>query len=92
MFHAAHAALVIVKSQRPRSHAGTIHLFLMNVVRVGKLDERFAKDLQDAYDLRQGSDYDVFASVSQDQATEIVQKAGAFVAEVKRLLAQQDVG
>ena len=41
--------------------------------------------MQDTFDLRQMSDYDVHAIVGEEVVKETIGKAQAFVAEVKRL-------
>ena len=63
MFHTVHAALAVANVGRPRTHSGAISLFNRHFVRTNQLDVQFARDLQDAYDLRQRSDYEVFVSI-----------------------------
>ena len=87
MFHAVQAVLASAGVRRPRTHSGAINLFSRYWVRTGKVDRVFAKDLQDAFDLRQTSDYDVYAVMGGEVVGETIDRAKAFVAEVKRLFA-----
>ncbi len=86
MFHVVLAALDTVGVRRPKTHRGAINLFSQHYVRTGKMDRAFAKDLQDAYDLRQQSDYEVFAVVGEEPVKEIIDRAGAFINQVRILL------
>ncbi|MCH8207188.1 MAG: HEPN domain-containing protein [Chloroflexi bacterium] len=88
MFHAVQAALEFAQLDRPRSHTGAITLFSRRYVRSGRLDRRLARSLQDAYDLRRRSDYDVYAAVGRPEVSDVVQQAEAFLTEVRRLLEQ----
>jgi uncharacterized protein (UPF0332 family) len=86
MFHVAMAALVRVTLTLPKTHSGTISQFGRHYVRTGKLSIDFARDFRQAYNLRQDSDYGIFAEVGEARVKETVEKAKAFVAEVKRLV------
>ena len=60
-------------------------LFVRHFVRTGRVGRQFARDLQDAYNLRQQSDYEAYAEVASLQADDAVAKAEAFIAQVKAL-------
>ena len=85
-FHVAMAALVRVTLTLPKTHSGTISQFGRHYVRTGKLSIDIARDFREAYNLRQDSDYGIFAEVGETRVKETVEKAKAFVAEVKRLV------
>lgn len=85
MFHAVMAALADANLRLPKTHSGAISLFGRHYIRTGKMNRQFARDLRDAYNLRQQSDYEIFAEVGDEQVRVTVGKAEAFVAEVKRL-------
>ncbi len=87
MFYGAHGALAMERVEAPRTHGGTIQLFNRHVVGTGKLDDSFSRSLQDAYDLRRLSDYEIFANVGEGQVEEVVRDAGAFLAAIEELLA-----
>jgi uncharacterized protein (UPF0332 family) len=86
MFHSVQAALSSLGLRNPKTHSGTINLFSRHWVRSGKIDREFGGNLQDALDLRQQSDYNVYAVVGEQVISETVDQAKAFVAEVKRLI------
>lgn len=79
------AALLNVE-RRPKTHKGTLTLFGSQYIRTGKIDKRFSQDLRRAYNLRQSGDYDVNSELEEEQITDMVQRAGEFISEVKRLL------
>ena len=89
MFHAAQGALATTDAGMPRSHRGTEMLFGDHFIRTGRIEERFVKMLRQSSDLRMDSDYDVYAPIDDQQVSEMVQNAEAFVVEMKRLLEEQ---
>lgn len=86
MFHAAQASLSHTDVRPPKTHAGTINLFGKHIIKTGKVDKRFAKDLQDAYDLRQQTDYQIHAHIGEAEVRDTVERAEAFVAEAKKVV------
>ncbi len=86
MFHAAHAAIFVVAGEKPRTHAGALNLFGRYLIRPGLLDRQRGRDLQDAYDLRQDSDYEVDMSPDEQLIAELVEKAEVFIEVVKALV------
>jgi uncharacterized protein (UPF0332 family) len=89
MFHAANAALLASNVDKPKTHAGVLNLFGRYLVRTGRVDRQFAEDLREASDLRLKSDYQTDFTVREGQVKLVVEKAEAFVEEVKRLIARQ---
>lgn len=85
MFYAIQAALADARVKRSKTHSGAISLFGRHYIRTGKMDRAFAKDLRDAYNLRQQSDYEVFAVVGEEPVKEIIDRAGAFINQVRNL-------
>lgn len=86
MFHAVQAALAITKAALPKTHAGTINMFGKHIVLAGKIEKRYAKDLQDAFDIRQQTDYQIYAKIGEAEVREMVTKAAGFIAQVKNLI------
>jgi uncharacterized protein (UPF0332 family) len=86
MFYAVMASLTGFSPRLPKSHRGAISLFGRHYVRTGMVDRQFAIDLRDAYNLRLHSDYGASAEVGEERVKEMIDKAQAFVAEVKRLI------
>ncbi|MBI4320417.1 MAG: HEPN domain-containing protein [Chloroflexi bacterium] len=86
MFHAAHAILCYAGVKPPKTHGGVINLFGKHLVRSGKVERALGKHLQDAYDLRQQSDYGTDARIGELEVKQALELAETFVAEVKNAL------
>ena len=85
MFYAAHAALNWSGADAPRTHNGTIILFERECVHTGAVNPRLIQLLRDANRLRRSSDYELSASMNEDAVASIVEAAGEFVTEIRRL-------
>lgn len=88
MFYAAQS-LLLSQNIDASTHKGTIRLFSQHFVKTGQLSSEWSKNLSDAYDLRQMSDYDADFTGTLAQAEIILEKAKAFIVEVEKLLNQQ---
>lgn len=86
MFYAAQAALSSGQVRMPKTHRGVLTLFNSHYVRTGKVNAQFARDFRTAFNLRQQSDYEAYTNVEETQVQDMVQKAEAFVTEVRKLL------
>ncbi len=86
MFHAVQAALIAAKARSHKTQSGAMNPFSRHYISTGRMAREFVEDLQDAYDLRQQSDDDVYTAVGEAQVREMIQKADAFVTAVKTLL------
>jgi len=86
MFYAVMATLAGTDIRLPKTHSGAISLFGRHYVRTGKIGSQFAGDLRNAYNLRLQSDYGIFTEVGEERVRETVEKAKAFVTEVKRFV------
>ena len=86
MFYAVMATLADARLRPPKTHSGAISLFGRHYIRTGKMGRQSARDLLDAYNLRQQSDYEIFAEVGDEQVRVTVGRAEVFVAEIKGLL------
>ena len=80
MFHTVQAALASEGLTRPKRHGGAFTLSGKHYVRTGRVARTLFKDLQDAYSLRQQSDYEVYAAVAEDRVVQAVVRAGEVVA------------
>lgn len=85
MFHAARAIL-FSKGVKAKTHRGIISLFGEKIVKVGVLGEEFADMLRKAFDLRQKSDYELYAELSEELVEEVIRNAGKFVEKIRELL------
>lgn len=85
MFHAARAIL-FSKGVKAKTHRGTISLFGEKIVKEGVLSREFADMLRKALDLRQKSDYELYAELDEELVEEVIKNAGKFVEKIKELL------
>ncbi len=60
--------------------------FGMRYVTTGIIEAELAKSLQDTYELRRQSDYELITSYTEDEIIQAVQNARTFVSEIKRAL------
>ena len=86
MFHAAMAALTQSDGDLPRTHGGVTNQFGLYYVRTGIIDPELAETLQDTYELRRQSDYELFVSFTEDEIRQAVQNARAFVSAIRSAL------
>jgi len=85
MFYSVLALLAIEKKETSK-HNGAISLFDKEFVKEGIVAKDFSRWLHDAFDLRQRSDYEAEFSISYENANEILNRAKAFVKEVRDIL------
>lgn len=85
MFHAARAIL-FSKGVKAKTHRGTISLFGEKIVKEGVLSREFADMLRKALDLRQKSDYELYAELNEERVEEVIKNARKFIEKIKELL------
>ncbi len=85
MFYVAEA-LLHEKDLRSRKHSGVISLFGESFAKTGALDAKFHRWLLDAFDKRILADYGVEATLTRDDATEMITQAREFLGAANRLL------
>ncbi|NER80875.1 MAG: HEPN domain-containing protein [Leptolyngbya sp. SIO1D8] len=81
MYYATQA-LLIQHNLVSRSHKGMIQQFSQHFIKSGDLPLKMARDLRQAYDFRQLSDYEEAASINQKQAMQILTTSVEFVDQV----------
>jgi len=86
MFHATRA-LLFSNGVNAKTHKGAISLFGEKIVKQGIMSEEYADMLRKAFDLRQKSDYEIFAETSVELVKEVVKNAEQFIGRVKELVA-----
>ena len=86
MFYAAMAALMLSRGDLPRTHGGVTNQFGLHYVRTGIIDSEIADKLQDTYELRRKSDYELYAYFAEDEIREAVQNTRAFVSAIRGAL------
>ena len=82
MFYAAMAALMQSGGDLPRTHGGVRNQFGLHYVRTEIIDSELADTLQDNYELRRKSDYELYAYFAGDEIRQAVQNARAFVSAI----------
>ncbi len=85
MFYCA-KAMLLRKDITTKKHASTISLFCEKFVKTEEFPYELATYLIDAFRKRQLSDYDVFVTISESEAKDLINKAKIFVDEVKNRL------
>ncbi len=86
MFYATRA-LLFSKGMTAETHKGAISLFGEKIVKQGIMSEEYADMLRKAFDLRQKSDYEIYAETSAELVKEIIKNAEQFIERVKELAA-----
>lgn len=85
IFHSARAVMALDGEDRKR-HSGVIAYFQEHYVRTKIFDKEFSKIIQDAFEIRQDSDYEDFFVVSRTDVEEQLQDAERFYNEVKKYI------
>lgn len=62
MFHAAQAVL-FMKGRKPKTHVGVIRMFGKEIIEGGVLDRKYGRFLNEAYDARHRSTYEITAEL-----------------------------
>lgn len=86
MFHATRA-LLFSKGMNAKTHKGAVSLFGEKIVKQGIMSEEYADMLRKAFDLRQKSDYEIYAETSAELVKEAIRNAEQFIERVKELVA-----
>jgi len=86
IFHAARA-LLFSRGVNAKTHKGAISLFDEKIVKQGIMNEEYADMLRKAFDLRQKSDYEIYARTSSELVEEVIRNAERFLEAVKALVA-----
>lgn len=84
VFHAARAVLIRLGFD-PKTHKGTIHLFLKEVAKKGLCSIDSARFLSKTFKLREDSDYDVLAFLDESDVADSLKHAEKFIEEIKRI-------
>ena len=85
MFYCA-LALLASKGLGASKHSGVLSLFNQHFVKTGEFPVTDGRHLQEAFELRQGSDYREFVQITQEQVQETIAKAEAFLQRAGRAL------
>lgn len=80
-------ALLASKGLGASKHSGVLGLFNRYFVKTGEFSVEDGRHLQEAFELKQGSDYREFVQITSEQVQETVTKAEAFLEHTRQALA-----
>lgn len=82
LFHAVRAILALDGVDR-RKHSGVIAYFQQNYVKTGKFGKEYSTIIQDAFEVRQESDYEDFYIIDREEVKTQLENAEKFVDAVE---------
>ena len=83
IFHSVRAVFALDCIDR-KKHSGVISCFQQNYVKTGLFDKEYSSIVQDAFEIRQESDYEDFYVIVKEDVVLQLENAKKFVTEVKR--------
>ena len=86
MFHAASAAVARTDSRPPSKHRGVANYFGLRYVTTGLFDSTLAGALDETYELRLQSDYQLDVDFTENDVAVAVERAREFVGSVREML------
>ena len=86
MFHSSQAILASKGVSPPKTHKGLRELLGKEAIMTGLLEKKCGRYLSEAFEMRQASTYDIYASFGEEGVHEIVDKAEEFVKKIKEIL------
>lgn len=87
IFHAVRAVLALEGVDR-KKHSGVIAYFQQQYIKTGIFDRIYSSVLQEAFEIRQESDYEDFYVISKAELVNQLNNAKQFVAEVEHYLSK----
>ena len=88
MFHASQAILVSKGIRPPKTHKGLRELLGREIIITSLLEKELGRDLSEAFEMRQVSTYDIYASFGEEGVGEIVYKAERFVKRIREIIGE----
>lgn len=85
MFYAV-LALLASEGRGTSKHSGAMAMFDLDFVKTGKLRRELSAWLHKAFDLRQDADYTELIEITQEQAKTTLERAEAFLTEIRQAL------
>jgi len=90
IFYAA-SALLYSKGKSYGKHSAVLAAFRQYFIKTGELDKKLSDDYEYIMDSRHSADYVLYDSLDEEDAAAVINKAKAFVEEVKKWLRKQDL-
>lgn len=84
-FHVTQA-LLLTESLQPKSHQGTIHLFVQHFVKTGLIEPEYSQILARAAKYREEADYRHSMVFTKQQTDQTIQEAGLFLNRIEQYL------
>jgi len=84
MFHAARALLYLYGIE-PRTHEGVIREFSRIITEEKLMDKKFGRNLRQAFEMRESSDYRVGVIFEEEDAKDVLEKAKEFMMQIKKI-------
>ena len=88
IFHAMRSVLALDGLDSSK-HSGIIAIFNQNYVRMGSFESGISKVIASAYRLRERADYQDFYIVTEQEASEQIEKAETIIGMVEKYLASR---
>ena len=85
IFHAIRAVLALEGVDR-KKHSGVIAYFQQHYIKTGAFDRKYSAILQNAFEVRQESDYEDFYVVSKEELETQLNNAKQLLTEIERYL------
>jgi len=85
VFQAATAALTS-KGITAKTHRGLKNQFSKEFIKTKQIEEKFIQALEEAFDARQSSNYELYAQFGEEGVKGIIEKAESFVSKIREML------
>ena len=85
IFHAMRAVLALEPFDS-KKHSGVIAHFNQFYIKPGLFDKSMSKIIKEAFEIRQGADYEDFYLVSLEEIEQQIKNAEFFIAEIEKFL------
>lgn len=83
IFHSVRAVFALDGIDR-KKHSGVISCFQQNYVKTGMFDKKYSSIVQEAFEVRQESDYEDFYVISKEEVIVQLENAKEFVGAVRK--------
>jgi uncharacterized protein (UPF0332 family) len=80
------SALALQHQFSTSKHTQLLGWFNKNFVKTQKIERKYGKYIQDAFEMRMKGDYEVLANFSENEVQELFEKMQATLCEIERLL------
>jgi uncharacterized protein len=85
MFHAA-KALLYLKKNYPKTHAGVISQFGKEFITTGYIEKVFGETLSQAETLRSKADYDIERQITKEEVEDVLESCERFLDKVRDMI------